>query len=165
MLLLIFFGTGLGTVWLGMDGGHWVVRALGGALLVYALSGLFLPAFKIKPEAERWLGPVCGLVTGVITSATGVFVIPAVPYLQALGLDRDQLVQALGSHSACRRWRWPPGWLGVALWVVAKSMRRCWLCCLRCWACGSARCCAGASVRCCSSGYFLSVWRCWVVTC
>lgn len=73
-----------------------MVRALGGALLVYALSGLFLPAFKIKPEAERWLGPVCGLVTGVITSATGVFVIPAVPYLQALGLDRDQLVQALG---------------------------------------------------------------------
>ncbi|MFX8708325.1 sulfite exporter TauE/SafE family protein, partial [Acinetobacter baumannii] len=28
--------------------------------------------------------------------ATGVFVIPAVPYLQALGLDRDDLVQALG---------------------------------------------------------------------
>jgi uncharacterized protein len=39
---------------------------------------------------------VCGLVTGIITSATGVFVIPAVPYLQALGLSRDQLVQALG---------------------------------------------------------------------
>lgn len=96
MLLLIFLGTGLGTVWLGMDGGHWVVRALGGALLVYALSGLLLPTFKVKPAAERWLGPVCGLITGLITSATGVFVIPAVPYLQALGLNRDQLVQALG---------------------------------------------------------------------
>ena len=96
MLLLIFLGTGLGTLWLGMDGGHWVVRALGAALLVYALSGLFLPAFKLKPSTERWLGPLCGLITGVITSATGVFVIPAVPYLQALGLNRDQLVQALG---------------------------------------------------------------------
>ena len=96
MLLLIFLGTGLGTVWLGMDGGHWVVRALGGALLVYALSGLFLPTFKVKPQTERWLGPLCGLITGVITSATGVFVIPAVPYLQALGLNRDPLVQALG---------------------------------------------------------------------
>ena len=36
------------------------------------------------------------MITGVIASATGVFVIPVVPYLQALGLERDQLVQALG---------------------------------------------------------------------
>jgi uncharacterized membrane protein YfcA len=96
MLLLIFLGTGLGTLWLGMSGGSWVGHALGGALLVYALSGLFLPTFKVKPETERWLGPLCGVITGVITSATGVFVIPAVPYLRALGLNRDQLVQALG---------------------------------------------------------------------
>ena len=71
-------------------------RALGGALLVYALCGLFLPTLKVPPRAEPWLGPVCGLITGLITSATGVFVIPAVPYLQGLGLDRNQLVQALG---------------------------------------------------------------------
>ena len=96
MLLLIFLGTGFGTLWLGMSGGSWVGHALGGALLVYALSGLFLPTLKVKPETERWLGPLCGVITGVITSATGVFVIPAVPYLQALGLNRDQLVQALG---------------------------------------------------------------------
>jgi uncharacterized membrane protein YfcA len=35
-------------------------------------------------------------VTGVITAATGVFVIPAVPYLQAIGLEKEELVQALG---------------------------------------------------------------------
>lgn len=63
---------------------------------MYALSGLFLPSFKVAPHTERWLGPLCGGITGIITSATGVFVIPAVPYLQALGLSRDQLVQALG---------------------------------------------------------------------
>lgn len=96
LLLLIVLGTGLGTLWLGMGSGAGVVRALGAALLVYALSGLFLPAFKVTPATERLLAPVCGLVTGLITAATGVFVIPAVPYLQALGLNRDQLVQALG---------------------------------------------------------------------
>ncbi|MFO2465616.1 sulfite exporter TauE/SafE family protein [Pseudomonas sp. 15FMM2] len=96
MLLLVFLGTVLGSLWLGMNGGQQVVRALGAALLLYALSGLFLPTLKLKPATERWLGPMCGLVTGLITSATGVFVIPAVPYLQALGLSRDQLVQALG---------------------------------------------------------------------
>ncbi len=37
-----------------------------------------------------------GAATGLVTAATGVFVIPAVPYLQALGLQRDDLVQALG---------------------------------------------------------------------
>jgi uncharacterized membrane protein YfcA len=95
-LLLIFIGTGLGTLWLGLSGGRWVGHALGGALLAYALSGLFLPSFKVKPRTERWLGPLCGVITGIITSATGVFVIPAVPYLQALGLNRNQLVQALG---------------------------------------------------------------------
>ncbi|NWA29017.1 sulfite exporter TauE/SafE family protein [Pseudomonas gingeri] len=97
MLLTIFLGTGAGTLWLGgMDGGHGVVRALGAALLLYALSGLLLPPLRVGTRMERWLGPACGLVTGIITSATGVFVIPAVPYLQALGLNKDELVQALG---------------------------------------------------------------------
>ena len=96
MLLMIFLGTGIGTLSIGMAGGHWVVRGLGAALLLYALSGLFLPTLSVNPRHEGWLGPACGLITGVITSATGVFVIPAVPYLQALGLNRDQLVQALG---------------------------------------------------------------------
>ena len=96
MLLMIFLGTGIGTLWIGMAGGHWVVRGLGAALFLYALSGLFLPTLSVNPRHEPWLGPACGLITGVITSATGVFVIPAVPYLQALGLNRDELVQALG---------------------------------------------------------------------
>ncbi|WP_339546265.1 sulfite exporter TauE/SafE family protein [Pseudomonas sp. RA_35y_Pfl2_P32] len=96
MLLAIFLGTGAGTLWLGIDGGPWVVRALGGALLLYALSGLRLPALRVGRDHERWLGPLCGVLTGGITAATGVFVIPAVPYLQALGLGKDQLVQALG---------------------------------------------------------------------
>ncbi|MBW0238328.1 MULTISPECIES: sulfite exporter TauE/SafE family protein [Pseudomonas] len=96
MQLAIVLGTGLGMLWLSVDGDSWVVRALGAALLLYALSGLFLPTLRVAPHRERWLGPASGLITGVITSATGVFVIPAVPYLQALGLNRNQLVQALG---------------------------------------------------------------------
>jgi uncharacterized membrane protein YfcA len=31
-----------------------------------------------------------------MTAATGVFVIPAVPYLQALSFDREELMKALG---------------------------------------------------------------------
>lgn len=36
------------------------------------------------------------MITGLITGGTGVFVIPAVPYLQALGLSKEDLIQALG---------------------------------------------------------------------
>jgi hypothetical protein len=96
MLLLIFLGTGLGTLWLGMGSDQSMSRVLGGVLTLYALSGLFLPPLHVSSRYEVWLGPLCGLITGVVTSATGLFVIPAVPYLQALGLDRNQLVQALG---------------------------------------------------------------------
>ncbi|QXH50875.1 sulfite exporter TauE/SafE family protein [Pseudomonas fakonensis] len=96
MLLMIFVGTLLGSVWLGIDSGPWAAHALGGALLVYALYGLAGPGLRVAPGREKWLGPVCGLVTGGVTAATGVFVMPAVPYLQGLGLSRDELVQALG---------------------------------------------------------------------
>jgi uncharacterized membrane protein YfcA len=96
MLLMIAIGTGLGSRVVGIGGGQSMTRALGAALLLYALSGLFMPAWRVAPQHEAWLGPLLGLVTGIITSATGVFVIPAVPYLQALGLERNQLVQALG---------------------------------------------------------------------
>ena len=96
MLAMIFLGTLLGSAWLGINSGPWAVHALGAALVIYALYGLAGPALRVAPEREGWLGPVCGLVTGVVTAATGVFVMPAVPYLQSLGLSRDQMIQALG---------------------------------------------------------------------
>ena len=42
------------------------------------------------------MAPLIGVTTGLVTGATGVFVIPAVPYLQAIGLEKDDLIQALG---------------------------------------------------------------------
>ncbi|WP_053078459.1 sulfite exporter TauE/SafE family protein, partial [Methylobacterium tarhaniae] len=70
--------------------------ALGIALVAYAGIGLAGLSLRVPARAEPWLSPLVGLLTGLVTGATGVFVIPAVPYLQALGLDRDQLIQALG---------------------------------------------------------------------
>ncbi|MNG78354.1 Sulfite exporter TauE/SafE [compost metagenome] len=96
MLIMIFVGTLLGSVWLGINSGPWAAHALGAALLVYALYGLIGPGLSVARQREGWLGPLCGLVTGVVTAATGVFVMPAVPYLQSLGLSRDEMIQALG---------------------------------------------------------------------
>ncbi len=69
---------------------------LGVALALYGLVGLAKFRLRVPPAAEPWAGPLVGAVTGLVTGATGVFVIPAVPYLGSLGLERDDLVQALG---------------------------------------------------------------------
>ena len=69
---------------------------LGAALVVYAVSGLASIKFSAPRHLEWILGPLVGLMTGLITAATRVFVIPAVPYLQAIGLEKEELVQALG---------------------------------------------------------------------
>jgi len=74
----------------------WSRVALGVALVVYAAYALLAPVFRVQQRRERWLGPLVGALSGVVTGATGVFVMPAVPYLQSLGLQREELVQALG---------------------------------------------------------------------
>ena len=87
-------GVALGSGWL--SGGGAASLALGLALVVYAALGLLHWQLHVRPAHEAWLAPLVGVATGLVTAATGVFVIPAVPYLQALGLDKDELVRALG---------------------------------------------------------------------
>jgi uncharacterized membrane protein YfcA len=69
---------------------------LGFALIAYAGVGLMKVPFKVPPQSETWLGLVIGVLTGVATVATGIFVIPGVPYVTALDFDRNRMVQALG---------------------------------------------------------------------
>jgi len=96
LLIGICIGTVFGAVWLAHTDGRGAAMWLGIALVVYALLGLFNIHFAVPRQSEGWLGLVIGLTTGTATVATGVFVLPGVPYLHALKLDRDRLVQALG---------------------------------------------------------------------
>ena len=96
MLIAIFAGT-LGAAWLLAGAGRAAATfALGGVLVLYALTGFTSFAFALSPAGERILAPLAGAATGALTAATGVFVLPAAAYLQALRLERDALVQALG---------------------------------------------------------------------
>jgi len=69
---------------------------LGAVLALYGISGLVSLRFHVSPRYEPRLSPIIGFVTGLLTGATGVFVIPAVPYFAALDLDRETLLQTLG---------------------------------------------------------------------
>ena len=71
-------------------------RVLGVALVVYAGLGLAAVRFVVPSRMEPALTPVVGFFNGLITGVTGTFVIPLVLYLEALGLDRDEIVQMMG---------------------------------------------------------------------
>ncbi|UGA41994.1 sulfite exporter TauE/SafE family protein [Bradyrhizobium quebecense] len=69
---------------------------LGALLVIYAIVGLSRFNFKVARRHERWIGGIVGVITGLISAATGVQVIPSMPFMQAIGMERDELVQALG---------------------------------------------------------------------
>lgn len=95
MLLGVCVGTFIGALTLPVNipgASTW----LGIALIVYAALCLAKVQFKVPPRSEIWLGPIVGTLTGIASVATGVFVIPGVPYVQAMDFDRNRMVQALG---------------------------------------------------------------------
>ncbi len=73
-----------------------LLRGLGALLMLYALFALIGKAPKLSPRQERVSGPVCGAINGLLTGLTGTLFVPGVMFLQAIGLPRDALVQAMG---------------------------------------------------------------------
>jgi len=72
------------------------IPILGGLLVIYGVYALFRTSFSIGRRAERSLGTVVGIATGVVTGLTGVSSMPSVPFLQATGLGKNNLIQAMG---------------------------------------------------------------------
>jgi uncharacterized protein len=69
---------------------------IGVLLVTYAIVSLRKFTVTVRPQDEKWVGGVIGLTTGVISGATGVQVVPSMPFMQALGMKKDELIQALG---------------------------------------------------------------------
>lgn len=101
MLIGICAGTWVGGWCMAGKNLAWTACALGVALVGYAALGLSKMHVVVPPGREALLSPLIGALTGCATSLTGVFVLPAVPYLQGLTLDKDELVQAMGLAFTC----------------------------------------------------------------
>jgi uncharacterized membrane protein YfcA len=95
MMLGVCVGTWSGVGFLTGGSAERAAIALGVVLALYGCMGIAAVRFRVRPRDERWLSPIVGLATGFLTGATGIFVIPAIPYLQALNLGKEELVQAL----------------------------------------------------------------------
>jgi len=91
-----FVATALGLGLLTPEAAALARKALGLALIVYGLLGISRIEITVPPHAEPWLGPMFGAANGAVATMTGVFMFPVIPYIQALGLNRDDLVQAQG---------------------------------------------------------------------
>ena len=78
------------------DSGTLARLVLGGVLVAYGLWGLARPRLPAFGRHALSAGGVAGVLSGLLTAATGVFVMPLVPYLQSLKLAKDELIQALG---------------------------------------------------------------------
>lgn len=136
MMLGIVAGT-VGAASFIAGGGEWAVVGLGAALTLYAVAGLLAWRFSVPARHECWLSPAIGAVTGVVTGGTGVFVVPAVPYLQGLALKKEDLVQALGlsftvstialAIGLAREHAFAPGDLGESLFAVVPALFGMWL--------------------------------------
>jgi len=89
------------TVWIGAAALTRVnlslLTALLGALLVtYSVVNLGGLRVTVPSHHEFWAGPLIGAANGVVTGMTGSFVVPGVMFLQAIGLSREMLIQAMG---------------------------------------------------------------------
>lgn len=96
MMVAIALGTFAGIGLLTGNNSGTATIALGAVLAIYGAVGLRAPHMTIPRTLEPALSPIIGMFTGVLTGATGIFVIPAVPYFNSLGLDKDELIQTLG---------------------------------------------------------------------
>lgn len=95
MLAMIAVGT-LMSIGLLTGGAPWLALiALGLVLAAYGGFGLAAPRFTLPRAAERWWSPAIGWITGLVSGATGVFVVPSVPYLSAISITKDELVQSV----------------------------------------------------------------------
>lgn len=99
--ILPFLIIALITIWLGAyilssQSMTLLTLLLGILLISYSLLSLFGVNFSIANKHRKWTGIFLGTVNGLITGMAGIYIVPSVMYFQAIGLRRDEIVQAMG---------------------------------------------------------------------
>ncbi len=96
LFVMFCIGVWFGTEILAASNPAHLAAALGVLLVVYSTYALFTPRIPSPGRHEIWMSPAIGGITGIFGGMTGSDVIPGVPYMQAQGLSRDMLIQAMG---------------------------------------------------------------------
>ena len=107
-------------------------RGLGVALMTYVGLTLATRSRRYAPRAERTVTLLAGSTNGLVTGATGVLVIPMVPYMEALKIERDALVQLMAmvfctsalalALTLAETGRYDADLRNLSLWAVAPAL-------------------------------------------
>jgi len=96
LLLTSFFGIWFGVYFLAVSNTYWLTAFFGLMLSIYSAFSLARPQIPPPGKWEAWTTPMAGGISGFTFGLTGSYMVPGVLYIQALGLNRDMLVQTLG---------------------------------------------------------------------
>lgn len=96
LLLASIAGIWLGVTVLSAADTGILVGLLGALLFSYSIFSLLFRQVPPPGRHETWLSPLMGGLGGFAFGLTGSYMVPGVLYIQALGLKRDDFVQALG---------------------------------------------------------------------
>ncbi len=104
--LLLVGGIAIGfATQIGMKGDKRLLAFIVGSLImIYSLVSLANIRLPRPGKYEMFWSPVLGLIGGTLGGMSGMFAMPVVPYLQTLGLNRNELIQA------------------IAIWFVAGAL-------------------------------------------
>lgn len=94
LYILALIGVGIGLAVLIWVDGLTAGAILGVVLMFYSVFVWGRSTLALPERLESPLAPIVGLMTGTINGLTGSQVMPLLPYLMALRLDPDRLVQA-----------------------------------------------------------------------
>ena len=95
MLLALLPGLVLGLWTLAYIDGRLAGAILGVMMLVWCAFSFAKPELSIAAHWERPLAPFSGFITGTINGVTGSQVMPMVPFIMMLRLDRNLFLQAV----------------------------------------------------------------------
>lgn len=115
LLIAVAAGTFASIGLLASGGGSIATVLLGLVLMTYAVHGLISSQLALDPKYERLASPVVGAVSGLLNGATGVFVVPATPYLASLRMGKEELIQSVGMLAFTAGIA-----LGAALWLSGR---------------------------------------------
>ncbi len=88
-------GLFLGIWFLGNSRNEAPKALLGLVMLLYGIWGLKNGLFELSRQKEKQLTIPIGLISGLINGATGSQIMPIMPYLLSLKMDRDLFVQTI----------------------------------------------------------------------
>ncbi len=95
MFLALLPGLTLGLWTLAFIDGALAGAILGIILLVWCAFSFARPELSLAAHWERPLAPFSGFITGIINGVTGSQVMPMVPFLMMLRLERNLFIQAV----------------------------------------------------------------------